>query len=256
MRKDTLAGTMTVAAVLCIVCTLFVSAASVKLRPLQKKNKLLDLKKNILNAAGMYKDGINIDVAFKKIEAKLVNLEDGSYVDGNPATFDQKKSSKNPETSIRIAGEDDIADIKRRSKVAPVYIVKNEGGETQSVIVPMHGLGLWSIMYGFIALDKDLNTITGITFYQHGETPGLGGEIDNPKWRALWPGKLLKDDTGKLMIEVIKGVVPENSPIKQHQVDGMAGATITSRGVSNLVKYWLGKNAFGPYLQKLAEGMN
>ena len=152
MHKDSLVGTLTVAAILCIVCSIFVSTASVKLRPIQKKNKLLDLKKNILIAADLYEEGIDIEEAFKKIDARLVDLDTGEYVEGDVTTFDQKKSAKNPETNFRIPAEKDFADIKMRSKVAPVYLVKSASGDLDSVVVPMHGLGLWSVMYGFCLL--------------------------------------------------------------------------------------------------------
>ncbi len=254
MHKDSLIGTLTVAAILCIVCSIFVSTASVKLRPIQKKNKLLDLKKNILIAAGMYEEGIDIEQAFNKIDARLVDFDSGEYVEGDVTTFDQRKSAKNPATNYRIPADQDFADIKVRSKIAPVYLVKTASGELESVILPMHGLGLWSVMCGFLAIEGDLNTVKGITFYQHGETPGLGGEIDNPKWKAIWPGKKIRNEDGELALTVIKGAVVSSSPNAGYQVDGMAGATITSRGVANLVKYWLGKNGFGNYLDKLAAG--
>jgi len=217
MHKDSLVGTLTVAAILCIVCSIFVSTASVKLRPIQKKNKLLDLKKNILIAADLYEEGIDIEEAFKKIDARLVDLETGEYVEGDVTTFDQKKSAKNPETNFRIPAEKDFADIKMRSKVAPVYLVKSASGDLDSVVVPMHGLGLWSVMYGFLAIEGDLNTVKGITFYQHGETPGLGGEVDNPKWKAIWPGKKLKNENGELALTVIKGAVVANSSNAMNQ---------------------------------------
>jgi Na+-transporting NADH:ubiquinone oxidoreductase subunit C len=111
-------------------------------------------------------------------------------------------------------------------------------------------MGLWGTMYGFIAIDKDLNTIQGLTFYKHKETPGLGAEIDNPNWKAKWPGRLIHDDSGNIAIKVIKG--PAASPSEApHQVDGLSGATLTSNGVTNLLKFWLGDNGFGPYLQSL-----
>ena len=255
MHKDSFVGTITVAAILCIVCSVFVSTASVKLRPIQKKNKLLDLKKNILIAADMYQDGVDIENEFKKIDARLVDLATGEYVEGDVTSFDQRKSAKDPKTNLMIPSEQDFADIKMRSKVAPVYLVKADDGSLKSLVVPMHGLGLWSIMYGFLAIDGDLNTVKGITFYEHGETPGLGGEVDNPKWKGIWPGKLLNNKNGELALTVIKGtVVTANNPNAQHQVDGMAGATITSRGVANMVQYWLGDTGFGKYFDKLAAG--
>ena len=103
------------------------------------------------------------------------------------------------------------------------------------------------MLYGYLALAPDARTIVGITFYQHKETPGLGGEVDNPRWKSLWPGRLAYDERGNPAIRVKKGPAGsvEEDP---YQVDGLSGATITSRGVTNLLRFWLGDDGFGPYL--------
>jgi Na+-transporting NADH:ubiquinone oxidoreductase subunit C len=146
----------------------------------------------------------------------------------------------------------DFASVGRRAKYAPVFRVKREGGNgIEAVILPVHGYGLWSTLYGFLALDLDLNTIRGLTFYEHGETPGLGGEVDNPRWKHLWVGKKAFDENGDLRIAVIKGQVNPSAPAAKYEVDGISGATLTSRGVSNLIRFWLGDEGFGPYLDRL-----
>ena len=259
MQRDSVMGTLSVAAILCVVCSVIVSSAAVGLRPLQEKNKQRFEKQNILLAAGMEEQlkTTDVDELFENIETQLIDLATGEPVGADtidPDTFDQKKAAKDLELSEVIPGEDDIAGIKRREKYSRVYLLK-EDGKLKSVILPVYGKGLWSTMYGFIALESDLNTISGLTFYEHGETPGLGGEVDNPKWKALWPGKQLRT-ASELKLEVIKGQVVSDSPDAIHQVDGLSGATITSRGVSNLVRYWIDKG-FGPYLEKLqAAGAN
>ncbi len=131
-----------------------------------------------------------------------------------------------------------------------VYIVVEEG-KTSKFILPIYGRGLWSTMYGFMALDRDLKTIRGFTFYEHGETPGLGGEVDNPRWKATWEGKRAFDDEWNLKIQVIKGRVDSSSSEAIYQVDGLSGSTITTRGVNNLVRFWLGEDGYGPFLKKL-----
>ncbi|MGB0764601.1 MAG: NADH:ubiquinone reductase (Na(+)-transporting) subunit C, partial [Luminiphilus sp.] len=113
--------------------------------------------------------------------------------------------------------------------------------------------GLWSTLYGFVALESDGNTIAGLGFYEHKETPGLGGEVDNPRWKNLWKGKQVYRD-GAVAISVVKGSVDQGSDAANWQVDGLSGATLTSRGVSNLVQYWLGEDGFEPYLRNLREG--
>ena len=149
---------------------------------------------------------------------------------------------------------EDIAGIRRKAHFATVYLVKGDDGKISTVILPIHGYGLWSTLYGYLAVKPDGREIVGLQFYDHAETPGLGGEVDNPKWRAQWPGKLLTDDDGALRIEVAKGAAA-TGPEGVHQVDGLAGATLTSRGVSNLVRYWASENGFGPFLKHLQQGL-
>jgi Na+-transporting NADH:ubiquinone oxidoreductase subunit C len=151
-----------------------------------------------------------------------------------------------PDLSTRIDPDDDIADIKRKPKYMVIYEVL-EGDRIDKYILPIYGKGLWSTLYGFIALDSDLQTIKGLTFYEHGETPGLGGEVDNPRWKEQWKGKQAFDDEGKITIEVIKGIVDRSSPESKYQIDGLSGSTITTRGVDYLVKFWLGDQGYGPF---------
>jgi Na+-transporting NADH:ubiquinone oxidoreductase subunit C len=190
----------------------------------------------------------------ERIIARLVDLNTGKYSDElDPLLFDQIKSAKDPQLSDALPGSEDIASIKRRERFATVYLVENEG-KLEKLILPVRGYGLWSTLYGFLALEGDLNTVVGFGFYQHGETPGLGGEVDNPKWKALWKGKTLFDENGALAVEIIKGAVDPASAKAVHQVDGLAGATLTSIGVNNLLHFWLGKSGFGPFLANLGKG--
>jgi Na+-transporting NADH:ubiquinone oxidoreductase subunit C len=131
-----------------------------------------------------------------------------------------------------------------------VYFIK-ENDKTEKIVLPVYGKGLWSTMFGFIALDKDLKTVKGFTFFQHGETPGLGGEVDNPRWKKIWNGKQAFDEGGNIRIKVIKGKVDASRPEAKYQIDGLSGATLTSRGVGNLVRFWLGENGYGPFLSRL-----
>jgi len=146
----------------------------------------------------------------------------------------------------------DIAGIKRRAKYAPVYFVM-DGKKISQIILPVHGKGLWSTLYGFISLDSETRIVKGIGFYQHGETPGLGGEVDNPAWKASWNGKVAFDESWNPQIEVIKGKVSQSTQGADHKIDGLSGATITSRGVRNIIHYWLGQDGFGPFLTKFRE---
>ena len=252
MPKETASKTFLVALLLCVVCSVLVSSAAVYLRPTQAINKALDKKRNILQAAGLLEGATSIDEAYAGIEPKVVNLATGEYADGvDPNSYDQRRAAKDPAQSTAVPAERDVANIKRKAEMASVYLVR-KGDEVREIILPVHGLGLWSTLYGFIALDaRDLTTIKGLVYYEHAETPGLGGEVDNPAWKALWNGKQAFDDKGAIRIDVIKGKADPSRPDGKYKVDGLSGATITSRGVRNMLRYWLSDDGFGPYLAKL-----
>ncbi|MCQ2028579.1 Na(+)-translocating NADH-quinone reductase subunit C [Stutzerimonas zhaodongensis] len=257
-QKESTARTLVVALLVCLVCSVFVAGAAVALRPTQLENRQLDKQRSILAIAGLGEAGMSanqVKALYKeRIVAKLVNLETGAYSDEFDAnTFDPLVAAKDPELSKALPGSEDIASIKRRERYSVVYIVE-ENGELDKLIMPVRGYGLWSTLYGFMAVQGDLNTVAGLGFYQHGETPGLGGEVDNPKWRSQWQGKELFNDDGKLSIQVVKGGVDPQSPRADHQVDALAGATLTSNGVNNLLHFWLGGNGFGPFIANLRAG--
>jgi len=237
--NDSVGKTLLVAVVLCLVCSVVVSTAAVSLRPLQEANKALNKKRNILLAAGLLRPGANVERAFSQVQPRIVDLSTGEYV-----------QSADSEASVPIPMDQDLARIRHRAPQATVYLV-SEAGRLRSVILPVYGAGLYSTLYGYLALAGDAATVQGLRFYEHGETPGLGGEIDNPRWLAQWPGKQIADPQGRLRIAVVKGGVDPASPESRYQVDAITGATLTSRGVSGLMRYWLGENGFGPYLAKI-----
>lgn len=242
-----------------IVCGVLVSTAAVSLKERQEANATLEKRNNVLQAAGLTEPGENlpaeeVEELFSTIETVVVELQTGEAVsDVDAETFDQQDEASDPATS-REAPENS-AGVSRVPHRALVYEVRDPEGRLEMIILPVEGYGLWSTLYGFLALDADLNTIRGLTFYQHGETPGLGGEVDNPGWKALWPKRKVFDEDGRPRITVIKGKArePELDPYK---VDGLTGASITSRGVTHLIHFWLGENGFGPYLEKVRNRAN
>ncbi len=245
------------AAGVCVVCALFVSTASVALRERQQENALLDRQKKVLTVAGLIDDGERpraeeIRRLFdENIEGRIVDLASGRYaLDIDPTNFDQREAASDPDASRPAPSN--RAGVRRVPDHARVYQLM-EGGKVSAIILPIEGKGLWSTLYGFLALGPDTRTIRGITFYEHGETPGLGGEVDNPSWKQRWPGRLAFDEDWEPVIRVKKGSAgsPDEDP---HQVDGLAGATITSRGVTNLLQFWLGEAGFGPYLERVRGG--
>ncbi|HVR29158.1 MAG TPA: Na(+)-translocating NADH-quinone reductase subunit C [Thermoanaerobaculia bacterium] len=244
------------AAAVSLVCGVLVSAAAVTLKERQQANAELERKTNVLLAAGLARSDERItreevEQRFAGVRAVVIDLETGAEVEGvDPATFDPQKAKADPE--LGRAAPANTAGVKRLPRRAVIYHVLDEHGETRMVVLPIEGLGLWSTLYGFVALDADLDTVRGLTYYQHGETPGLGGEVDNPRWKALWPGRRAFGPGGDPVIQVIKGSA---GPADQdpHRVDGLSGATITSRGVTNMLHFWLGANGYGPLLERLRE---
>ena len=253
MGNDSISKTFGVALALCVVCAVVVSSAAVILRPTQEVNKLLDLKANILASAGLLQEGVSIETQFEQISTRVVDLQTGEFTDAvDAATYDQRKASKDPALSMALDPKQDPAKIKRRANYATVYMVEGEQG-IEKIILPIKGYGLWSTLYGFLALEADFETVAGIGFYEHTETPGLGGEVDNPRWKASWVGKQAYNQ-GELATTVLKGKADMSRAGSESQIDGLAGATLTTRGVDNLVRYWLGDEGFRPLINSLKSG--
>ncbi|GAB3682489.1 Na(+)-translocating NADH-quinone reductase subunit C [Salinisphaera aquimarina] len=255
--RDGVGYIVVVALAVCLVCSVLVASAATFLKPLQTVNAKADRRSNILDVAGL-PTGPDVDVnqVFKdRIETKVVDLSTGGYAQGvDVANYDQRAAASDPKKSIKIPPRQDIADIKRRAKYAEVYLVRDEQGKLSRIVLPIHGYGLWSTMYGFLALEPDANTVDGIKYYEQGETPGLGGEVENPRWRAKWDGKKVYGEDGDVRLSVIKGSVGSNTPNADYKVDGLSGATLTSRGVSNMIHYWLGESGFEPFLKNIRSG--
>ncbi|MEC8555427.1 MAG: Na(+)-translocating NADH-quinone reductase subunit C [Planctomycetota bacterium] len=269
--KDSIANTFLVSFVLCVVCSLLVSSAAVVLKPLQQKNKELDQRRNVLAAAGLTVDrsgeevaaadmsGAEVEEVFDtRVTRRLLDIETGEYVaDGEAdAQFDPKKAAKTPELNTPVTGEFKIGP-SNREKQTWVYLIK-DGESVEQFVIPIYGMGLWSTLYGFVAVDKDLATIRGLTYYEHGETPGLGGEVENPLWKSKWVGKKIYDEAvtvADATNDDIKTGVAKGAPTAElaaYQVDGISGATITCNGVTAMLKYWFSDQGFGPYFKKLA----
>lgn len=256
-NKESTSRTLFVALAVSLVASVFVAGSAVALKPVQIENRLLDKQRSILAIAGLGGDKLSSrevkDLFNSRIKARVVDLNTGEYNDSlDPVTFDPLKAAKDPKTSAALKGSEDLALIKRREQFTTVYMVE-QNGQLESLILPIRGYGLWSTLHGFLAIKPDFNTVVGLGFYQHAETPGLGGEVDNPKWKSLWPGKTLFDDAGKPIVKIVKGGVDPASPDAGHQVDALAGATLTSNGVDRLLQFWLGEQGFGPYLAKLRQ---
>ena len=253
VSRDSIGNILRVSILLCLVGAVAVSVAAVGLKARQDENKRLDMQRNVLLASGAYDDPealTNDAVAAefeKNVEVRYVDLETdaavpASALPGGP-DYDPKAAAGDAKQQVDIDPERNIAGIGTRARYYPVYFVKKDG-KLDSVVLPIVGKGLWSTMYGFLALEPDLVTVRGINYYEHAETPGLGGEVDNPSWKKQWTGKQAFED-GEPAIRVVKGGAKGDN-----QVDGLSGATITSLGVQNTVNYWLGEDGFGKFLEK------
>jgi Na+-transporting NADH:ubiquinone oxidoreductase subunit C len=260
MPEATVRRTLVVALAVCIVCSLLVTTAEVSLREFRYKNKKLDRIGNILTAAGIPANRLSAGRMYaERVRPVLVDLLSGKPVPQsafndvlNIDGFDIKKLSRHPEYGMIIAPEADISGLRRVPAFMPVYFILEDGVVT-SIVLPIYGHGIWSTIYGFIALDRDLTTVRGFTIYEHGETPGLGGEVDNPRWKSTWKGKQAFDAAGRLRIRVIKGAVDPSQPDAAHQIEGLSGATLTTHGVDKMVRFWLGENGYSALLNGLRE---
>ncbi len=244
MAKETVKQTLLVTLAVCLVCSVVVSSFAVALKSRQEYNREQDIHKNVLEVAGLYEPGIDTAEAFKKMETGVLDLQTGEWVP-------EQLLEDVPVTLLTPA--QDVAGIRVLPRYRRVYLVYHDGHLTK-VALPVYGYGLWSTMYGFLALESDGETVYGLKFYDQKETPGLGGEVDNPAWQRLWRGKRLYNGGDKVCLEVIKGKVRPGTRDARCKVDGISGATLTSRGVSNLVSFWGGKLGYGLFLARLREG--
>lgn len=251
---------VTFAVIVCVLCSVMVSSAAVLLKSRQKANAVLDKQRNVLVVADLVKPGESVKadgikaLFEERVEIRLIDMETGQAageVQGiDPATYDQRRAAGDPATSF--AAKANKAAVARVPKYTAIYVIypSAERDRPDLYVLPIEGLGLWGTLYGFLALEHDAETVHGLTYYSHKETPGLGGEVDNPLWKSKWPGRKAFDENGKPAITVIKGSAgpPEEDP---HHVDGLSGATITGNGVTFMLQFWLGEQGFGPYLASL-----
>ncbi|MCG5051988.1 MAG: Na(+)-translocating NADH-quinone reductase subunit C [Myxococcales bacterium] len=254
MPQHSTAYTIGFAAAVCGVCSLFVAGSAVALKPRQLDNKAIDRQLKVLAVAGLMEGGEDLSKEQVRerydqyIQPVVVDLKTGAPAsDVDAKSFDQQEAMANPASSAKAP--ENPAKVQRIPNKGVLFkIVKD--GKLDGVIFPVQGKGLWSTMYGYLALEADGNTVKGITFYEHGETPGLGGEIENPLWQSLWPGRQIYDREGVPKLQVVKGQAGSVAD-DPYAIDGLSGATLTSRGVTGLVQFWLGENGYGPYVERL-----
>ena len=259
LNKDSVLGTFVIIISFCLVCSVLVSSAVVALDPFKAAAIANDRQVNILKVSGFEVKGSVAATFAQHIESHLIDVATGELADDKVSdknqieAYDFAALSKKPQFSTKIPKDQDKAGIRSFSNLMPVYFSKDESGKVVRVILPFYGQALWSTVYGYIAIDpQDGNTVKGVTFYSHGETPGLGGEIENPRWQALWVDKKLRNESGEYKFQIVKNADHEGVG-KDFDIDALSGATLTSRGVNDFTAYWMG-DAYKPFLQKLSQG--
>lgn len=247
------------AAAVCIVCALFVSGSAVALKETQQKNQKLDLQKNVISVSalpeaqklaslteseivGLFGDASKTN----RIEELYVELETGKEF----ATADIDKAALDADKVECVTRAEQIdtkvntAKLKCLPKYQKIYKIYKDNALSRYVL-PVVGKGLWSTLKGFAAVDSAKEQVVGLTFYSHGETPGLGGEIDSDKFKGDWAsGKTIYKD-GKPALKVQKGMAKD----LKYEVDGLAGATLTGNGVSGMMSFWFGSYGYEKYLK-------
>lgn len=258
MSNDSPIKAILVTLLTAIICSSLVSAAVVVLRPIQQNNQLLERGRNIMTLTGLLPSGELPDDEkmldlFNSLDTRIVNIDEGRFDDAiDPVTFDMRRAANDPELGTGVPGGQDLASIGRRSRYAPVYMVWNEDG-LDRLILPVRGAGMWSMLYGYIALDSDFTTVAGMAFYEQNETPGLGDQITHEHWLEQWQGKQIYDHQGTPLFNVSEGKVQPGSVHAPFQVDALTGATVTANAVTGLVQYWFGPHGYKGLLDHMKD---
>lgn len=245
--NDTLSKTFTVVIALCLVCSIIVSGAAVGLKSKQEAEAALAKQTNILSTAGVSVEGLSVnDVFAERVRVATYNLETGEVM-----SFDSLIAMDAYLADVAILEQSEAASaagVRDLRQELPVFAIMSEQGDVQTYVMDIRGAGLWGTMYAFLAVEPDGQTIRDILFYKHKETPGLGGEIQNPRWTANFEGLTAVTDLGEVAVTVGKGAGQ-----RENGVDALSGATITSNGVDNTLNFWLSDNGYGSLLAKLRE---
>lgn len=239
-----------------LVCSILVGVSTTTLRPIKERNEALQRYRNVVSLTGLVEPGADDDTVFEvvsQLDVRVVDLRSGEFAaDLDPDAIDSRAAAIDPDRSTAIPAAADVAGLGRRANHEVVYLVWLDESLNR-VIFPISGQGMWSTLYGFIALESDLTTIAAVRFYEQAETAGLGDQIEDPDWQAQWRDRKMYSGTGDVQFQVAGGVVSPSSASAAYQVDGLTGATITGMGVTNLVRYWFGPEGYGPLLAKMAE---
>lgn len=251
LKKDSVMGTMVFIVTLSLLCSFMITGTAELLKERKLVKKRDELKRYVLMAADV---DISGDKDFRAIFEKsvtpiLIDIESGAIEPKERIEvmdFDERMAAINPEKSRKP--KKDTARIRSRADEVRVFKVFDDQGQLSSVVMPIYGKGLWSIIYGYVALKPDFNTIENIVIYEHGETPGIGDFLNDPEWTDKFRDKLVFDEAGKVALKVVKGGAKEGDV---SGVDAVSGATMTGRGVQRSIQFWFGEEGFKTFLDKL-----
>ena len=256
MNTDKPATALLIVVVVAFVCSVLVSVSTVGLRPIQERNALIERSRNIVALSGLVDaraalSGEEVLAAVQQMDRRVLNIDTGEFDDSiDPDEFQPRSAALDAELGVAIPPEQDLAQLGRRSRFEIVYIAYT-GDEVKRVILPIVGQGMWSTLYGYIALENDYSTIAAATFYEQAETAGIGDRIADPSWLSIWEGRALFGSDGSYRFRIASGPVEPGSAAAAHEVDGISGATVTANAVSRLVAYWFGPHGYGPFLENL-----
>lgn len=259
MNSDSPVKAFVVILLTAVICSALVSASVVILRPIQLNNQMVERSRNIIKLTGLVEQGVTPSdeemlALYQGMDVRILDIDEAEYNDElDPLTFDARRAVNNPELGVDIPPEQDLANLGRRSRFAPIYMVLGEDGRLSRLILPVRGTGMWSMIYGYIALESDLDTIAAVAFYEQNETPGLGDQIMRPEWQAQWKGRHIYDEVGEARFAVNHGKVEPGSSTWLYEVDALTGATVTADAVTALIRYWFGPNGYRDFLDKLRE---
>jgi Na+-transporting NADH:ubiquinone oxidoreductase subunit C len=237
--NDSRGKTLTMAFLVSFAAALALSSAAVLLGPRLDANREAErrarLEALIAETPGLAEvlPGSGID----SLEVLTVDLRDLSLAD-----------AVDPAQVTELTPDDDIAGIGTRPDLQQIFMAR-DGRDLALVILPVYGQGYQSTIRGYLALGPDLNTVIGLTITEQGETPGLGATIQTPGWLAQWPGTQLMDEAGEIRVAVVRG-----GGTTSYEVDAITGATRSSNGVQNMIRFWVGPLGFGPVLDALRSG--
>ena len=240
--------TLIVAFLVSAICAAFVSGATVILRPIQAANRAAEEQARIdALVRGIPGMADLLDTTGGALSTVVIDLQTGHAArDVTPQTLDV--ALRDPNNWTPLEATDDLAGLGQRPNYVQVFLLR-EGGAISLVLLPVTGQGYGGRLDAILAVRGDMNTVAGIAVTGQSETPGLGARIEETAWQSGFPGVELRDETGEIRFRVAKGAAQTD-----HEVDGITGATRTGNAVTQMVRFWLGPEGYGAFIDAVERG--